>query len=100
MKYLNEKLDAIRRLCSANKVKSLFAFGSITREDFSEKSDIDLIVDIDATDPFEYTDYYYNLKEQLQKLFNRNVDLLESRAIRNKFLKQEIDRTKVILYGD
>jgi len=41
----------IKRLCSLNKVRTLFAFGSVLREDFQPESDIDLVVDIDEKDP-------------------------------------------------
>lgn len=52
------KIDQIQELCKTNKVKTLFAFGSVTREDFNESSDIDLVVDIDEKDPFKYTDLF------------------------------------------
>lgn len=89
----------INQLCKTNKVKSLFAFGSITREDFNENSDIDLVVDFEENDPFKYTDLYFSLKNKLEDLFNRQVDLLEERAIRNKFFRQQLDSTKVKIYG-
>lgn len=89
----------INQLCETNKVKSLFAFGSITREDFNENSDIDLVVDFEENDPFKYTDLYFSLKNKLEDLFNRQVDLLEERAIRNKFFRQQLDSTKVKIYG-
>jgi uncharacterized protein len=83
--------EELKKLCKTNKVKSLFAFGSVTREDFSEDSDIDLVVDFDENAPFKYTDLYFNLKEKLETLFNRQVDLLEERAIRNILFRQQLD---------
>lgn len=93
------KTKEIQGLCETNKVKSLFAFGSITREDFNDGSDIDLVVDFNENDPFNYTDLYFNLKRKLEDLLNRQIDLLEERAIKNRFFKQELDRTKVKIYG-
>lgn len=93
------KTKEIKGLCETNKVKSLFAFGSITREDFNDDSDIDLVVDFNESDPFNYTDLYFNLKTKLENLLNRQIDLLEERAIKNRFFKQELDRTKVKIYG-
>ena len=89
----------IKRLCSLNKVRTLFAFGSVLREDFQPESDIDLVVDIDEKDPIKYSDNYFNLKFQLEQLFNRKVDLLEHQTIKNYNLKQEIEKTKIIIYG-
>lgn len=99
MREINQHINQIRQACDSNKVKSLFAFGSITTDEFRPDSDIDLIVDIDENDPLNYTDYYFNLKFELEKLLNRQIDLLEQKAIRNKYLKDQIERTKVLVYG-
>jgi hypothetical protein len=93
------KLDQIQELCKSNKVKTLFVFGSVLREDFREDSDVDLVVDIDEKDPFKYTDIYFNLKSKLEEILKHQVDLLEERAIKNKFFRQELELTKVKIYG-
>jgi predicted nucleotidyltransferase len=95
----NSKIDQIKEFCAQNKVKTLFAFGSVTRDDFNEHSDIDLVVDFDEKDPFVYTDLYLSLKSKLEELFKREVDLLEERAIKNRFFRQQLESTKVRLYG-
>ncbi|HPM90546.1 MAG TPA: nucleotidyltransferase domain-containing protein [Tenuifilaceae bacterium] len=92
-------IDQIKRLCELNKVRALFAFGSVTTEKFSADSDIDFVVDIDENDPISYSDKYFNLKFQLEEILKRQIDLLEQKAIRNKYLKSEIERTKVQIYG-
>lgn len=83
-----------------NSVSSLFAFGSITTDKFKPDSDIDLIVEIEDNDPISYADKYFNLKFQLQKILKRQIDLLEQKAIRNRFLKKEIEQTKIQIYGE
>ena len=93
------KIEQIQELCRTNKVKSLFAFGSVTRDDFNENSDIDLVVDIDENDPLKYTDLYFNLQTKLEEILKRHVDLLEERAIKNRIFRQELDNTKVKIYG-
>jgi hypothetical protein len=99
MKIEELKGKELETLCKKNKVKSLFVFGSVTREDFNESSDIDLVVDFDENDPFKYTDLYFNLKNKLENLYKRQVDLIEERAIKNRFFKKELDNTKIKLYG-
>ncbi len=99
MQEILKNIDQIRKLCDANKVKSLFAFGSVIDNKLRSDSDIDLVVDIDDLDPFSYSDKYFNLKFTLEGIFNRKIDLLEQRSIKNKFLKKEIDRTKFQVYG-
>lgn len=93
------KSEEIERICKSNQVKSLFAFGSVLRNDFNEHSDIDLVVDFEEKDPFKYTDLYFSLKSSLEKLLKRQVDLIEERAIKNRFFRQELDATKVKIYG-
>ena len=99
MKEINQYLDQIEKLCLSNKVKTLFAFGSVTTENFRPDSDIDMVVDISEKDPFSYSDSYFSLKNQLENLFHRHIDLLEQKAIKNPYLKQQIDQTKVLIYG-
>jgi uncharacterized protein len=100
MKIISENIGQIKNLCDQHSVRSLFAFGSVTNDRFKADSDIDLVVDIDAADPLEYTDHYFELKFQLENILQREIDLLEQKAIRNPFLKQEIDRTKILVYGE
>jgi len=99
MKVIDQHINQIVLLCEINKVRALFAFGSVTTEKFRADSDIDLIVDIDDNDPISYSEKYFNVKFQLEEILKRQIDLLEQKAIRNKFLKSEIERTKVQIYG-
>lgn len=99
MKEIEKYIEQINTLCTLNKVESLYAFGSVTKDQLRADSDIDLVVAIDDQDPLSYSDKYFNLKYQLEQLFNRPIDLLEEKAIRNRFLKQQIDQTKILVYG-
>jgi predicted nucleotidyltransferase len=97
--YLEEYKEEIRLLCQKNKVKNLFVFGSVLTDRFTESSDIDFIVDIDSDDPLEYGDYYFNLKFALEDLLNRQIDLLENKAISNPYFREIIDKSKTLLYA-
>ena len=97
--YIEDYMDTLTQLCVKNKVKSLYAFGSVLTRHFDNDSDVDLIVDIGATNPLEYADCYFDLKFALQTLFNRPVDLLENKAIRNNYLRREIDKSKQLIYA-
>jgi len=89
----------IQKLCENHRVKSLYSFGSVNTPRFNSKSDVDLMVDFAIDDPLEYTDNYFDLKFELEKVLNRPIDLLESKALKNTFLKQSIDESKVLIYG-
>jgi predicted nucleotidyltransferase len=96
--YLEIYKEEINTLCRKNNVKFLYVFGSVLTEKFTEESDIDLIVDIDYDDPIDYADHYFSLKFELEDLFNRQIDLLENKAIRNPFLRDSIEKSKTLLY--
>ncbi|MDZ4714193.1 MAG: nucleotidyltransferase domain-containing protein [Cytophagales bacterium] len=91
--------EQILRLCENHKVKSLYSFGSVNTTQFTKTSDVDLMVDFQTSDPFEYSDNYFQLKFALEKILDRSIDLLENRAIKNPFLRQSIDKSKVLIYG-
>ena len=97
--FLDKYKSQIKTLCKENKVKDLFVFGSVLTVDFDENSDIDFIVDIDSSDPIDYADHYFALKFSLEDLLRRPIDLLESKAIKNPFLLQQIEQTKAVIYG-
>lgn len=100
MNALNDHIEQIKEACSMNQVKRLFAFGSVTRNELKDESDIDLVVEINDSDPISYADHYFDLKEKLEQLLKRPIDLLEEKAIRNPLLRSEIDKTKVMIYGE
>jgi predicted nucleotidyltransferase len=97
--YIDSYSNDLMQLCVQNNVKSLYAFGSVLTSRFDDDSDIDLVVDIDSHNPLEYANCYFNLKFALQDLFNRSIDLLENKSIKNNFLRQEIDNSKQLLYA-
>ncbi len=99
MSIVEQNKDKVIALCDSHKVGSLFVFGSVLRSHFNEASDIDFVVDFKDVDLYDYADNYFNFKDSLESLFNRPVDLLEERAIKNPILKQSIDSSKVLIYG-
>lgn len=96
--YLDKYIDQIRDLCSENKVKRLFVFGSVLTDRFNESSDVDMLVDIAKSDPFDYAESYFDLKFKLQDLLNRPIDLLEEKSLKNTYLIENINQTKKLIY--
>ena len=99
MNEIDKNIDIIRDLCLKHKVYRLFVFGSVLTPKFSKKSDIDLLVDFKDVDLYDYADNYFDLKFALEKIFNRDIDLLEDKAIKNPYLRQSIDSSKQLIYG-
>ena len=49
--------------------------------------------------PFDYAESYFNLKFALQELFKRPIDLLENKAIKNPYIRSNIDGSKSLTYA-
>ena len=96
----SKRRDAISALCRKYGVVRLYIFGSAVREDFElGQSDVDLLVDFGSMDPFQLVDAYFGLLEELRLLFGTEVDLVMSDAIKNRYIIEEIERTKQVLYA-
>lgn len=86
-------------MCKAHNVKTLYAFGSSVTDRFDPaSSDIDLLVEIDTSDPIERGEKLMDLWEKFENFFQRKVDLLTNKSLRNPFLKKSIDSSKVLIY--
>ena len=100
MDFFSKYRPSIIALCEKHKVKRLFAFDSVLTSRFTEKSDIDLVVDFDKeVEQVDYVNNFFDLRDALSAIFHREIDLLEDKAIRNPVLRRNIDRTKSLIYG-
>jgi predicted nucleotidyltransferase len=94
-----KQLTDFRTLCKTHKVKYLYAFGSSTNDSFdTNKSDIDLLVEIDDPDPIERGEKLISLWDTFENFFHRKVDLLTDSSIRNPYLRKNIDSSKILIY--
>ena len=98
MKLIDSNKDKIIELCNNHNVKELYLFGSSLTERFQDTSDIDLLIQFYQVDLMDYFDNYMDLKEKLEQLFNRPVDLVENQAIRNPIFRRIVDREKQLIY--
>lgn len=98
MSFIEKHKNQILKLCKDHEVRSLYSFGSVNSRRFKNESDIDLLVDFKTEDPLEYSDHYFEFKFELEKILNREIDLLESKALKNPYLKESIDQTKELIY--
>ncbi len=99
MTFLENNTAALTAVCERHQVQELYAFGSVLTDKFTPNSDLDFLVSFDATDPLVYAEHYFDLKFELEALFNRKIDLLEAKAIRNQAFKNAIDRKKKLVYA-
>ena len=88
----------VERVCRRLPVKRLGLFGSALTEDFSTSSDIDVLVTFDTDEDIDLFDKYFELKEELQKIFNRPVDLVVDKNFRNPVFRECVNRTRAVIY--
>ena len=86
----------IAQFCQDHKISEFAIFGSILREDFSPTSDVDVLVTFTPDCRYSLLDLAM-IKEQLQAIFNRDVDIVEKAGLKNPFRNKEIlDHMEVI----
>jgi hypothetical protein len=90
--------DAIATFCQRWKVTELALFCSILRDDFRPDSDVDVLVSFAPDEKWSLWDIIA-MKEELEKLFGREVDLVQKDCLRNPFRRYEILSTKQVIYA-
>ena len=61
-------------------------------------SDLDFVAEFSNTQSRDYPDRYLDFAEALEQLFNRRVDVITERAIRNPYFRAEVERTAQVIY--
>jgi predicted nucleotidyltransferase len=85
-------------LCRQFNVRRLDLFGSAARGAFRpESSDLDFLVTLEAGSAGEFADAYLDFANALEQLFQRRVDLVTERSIRNCYFQQAVDATRLPL---
>jgi uncharacterized protein len=100
MKLTERDMTEIKQLSERCGVGELALFGSaLSPEKFGPESDIDLAVTfIDPKSKGRFT-AYMDLKEALERLFRRSVDLVSTDAVRNPIFRDELQKSRKILYA-
>lgn len=90
----------LEELCQRYHVKRLALFGSAASGAFNfGTSDLDFVVDFEPSEDMNMADQYFGLLEELQALFQRRIDLVVERSIRNPYFKKAVDQTRIPLYA-
>lgn len=85
---LEKYKDEIQNICRKYHVKRLVAFGSVLSADFEESSDVDFLLELEGVE--NGLSRYMNIKFELEALFNRSVDIIMPKAIKNELIKNYI----------
>ena len=72
--------EMIAKFCEKWKITEFALFGSVLREDFRSDSDVDVLVTFSPDSDWE-VEHLLDMKEELESLFGRVVDLVEKRLV-------------------
>jgi predicted nucleotidyltransferase len=98
--FILAKRAEIADLCRKHHVRRLSVFGSAVRDDFDpDTSDVDIRIEFDNISIDRYADNYFDLQDSLEALLERKVDILSAPQIRNRYFRQAVESSQVILYA-
>lgn len=87
----------IQTICRDLSLRRLDLVGSAAREDFERDSDVDVLVSFDGDEGLFRR--YFELKERLEEIFERPVDVIEERAVKNPYFKRAVQKDRIRIYG-
>ncbi len=93
-KYMPEIAELCRRL----RINRLDVFGSATSDDFHAESDVDVLVQFEP-DGDGLFNRYFDLKEGLEGIFGRPVDVIVEDSLRNPYFKASVERSRRTVYA-
>lgn len=96
---LDLELAGIPELCRRYGVARLELFGSATSDAFDpQRSDLDFLVEFDA-DSSRLFDRYFGLKESLEALYGRPVDLVSAGSLQNPYFIEAVNNSRRVVYA-
>ncbi|CAN5284015.1 hypothetical protein BH09BAC1_BH09BAC1_13470 [soil metagenome] len=95
---IQQKLPELQKILRAHRVTKAYLFGSAVKGNLTNESDVDVLVNFEENiDPISYSDNFFELLFALQALFQRNVDLVNEKSLRNPYLISSINKTKQLV---
>jgi predicted nucleotidyltransferase len=85
-------------LCERYGINELSIFGSSIRDDFTQDSDVDILVSFDKTLEITLFDIM-DLEKAFSQLLKRDVDIVEKESLKNPIRKKRILSTREIIYA-
>lgn len=95
MQLSAQHIKMIRHFFSGLPVKKAYLFGSYSRNEADENSDIDILVELDHSTPIGIRFFSYG--DDLQHMLKKKVDIVSDEGL-SKYVKPYIDKEKVLIY--
>ncbi|HQY30220.1 MAG TPA: nucleotidyltransferase domain-containing protein [Thermomicrobiales bacterium] len=99
--FVRARQSELAELCREFGVVRLELFGSATSDAFNpETSDLDFIVEFDPNfDLGPWMGKLYSLEDRLKALFGRKIDTMFAGEIRNPYLRENVNETRIEIYA-
>lgn len=88
--------EEIAAFCERNHIRKLSLFGSVLRDDFSDDSDVDVLVEFEPEARVSYLSLA-EMQFELVDLLQREIDLLTPGALSDRF-RQKVMNTAQVVY--
>lgn len=85
----------IQKFFSGKPVKRAYLFGSSARNEAVPGSDIDILVELDHSQPIGMKFFLYQM--ELEELLKTKVDLISAEGL-SKYVKPLVDKDKILIY--
>ena len=92
------KIDDIVSVCKKYRIMELSVFGSSIRDDFTQQSDVDILVSFNQNSEINLFDIM-ELEKEFSLILNREVDVVEKESLKNPIRKNKILSTREIIYA-
>lgn len=96
MGLTSSQINIIKDFFSKQPVLKAYLFGSYGRGNENKESDIDLLVELDYSQPIGLE--FIQMQLDLQKLLSKKIDLVSARGL-SKYIKPILDKEKKLIYA-
>lgn len=96
---ITNNLTQVQNICKTHYVRELYVFGSASRNEMKEDSDVDFLYTMqDDVPEMEYADNFFDMLWSLETLLGKKVDMVPEKYLKNRIFIQEVNATKQIIY--
>ena len=95
---LSELKPEIHNICKSLPIKRLGIFGSALTDSFDSSSDVDILVIFDTSREIDTFSTYFELKEKLEKLFKRKIDITVDKPFKNPVFQNSVENSRTVIY--
>lgn len=85
----------LAEFCRKNHIRKLAFFGSVLRDDFGPRSDIDILVEFEEGKTPGFA--FFSIQEELSKILGRKVDL-NTPGFLSKYFREQVMRDAEVQY--